>query len=333
MRRIALTALALALVAVASAGTHPTDAPPQRTPEAAMEATTAVFYSHDFGWRASRERHAQWPLRAMRVRRAWQHSRGRGVVVAVVDSGVGPTPELTGQLVPGVNLGAKPPRRIDLFDHGTAVSSIIAARRDGHGIVGIAPAAKVMSVRIFDDWSAPARRLVRGIRWAVDHHADVVNLSLVERNMPALRSAIRYATEHGVVVVAGAGNDRQSGSPVHYPAAYPGVIAVGAVRADLALAGYSNEGGYVDVVAPGSRVLAADPFGTLSWYWGTSFATPQVSGVVALMLAANPRLTPAEVQRILRSTAEDLGAPGKDRLYGAGLVEAPAAVRAALALR
>jgi subtilisin family serine protease len=212
------------------------------------------------------------------------------------------------------------------------VSSIIAAREDGHGIVGVAPEAKVMSVRIFDDWTAPAHRLVRGIRWAVKHHADVINLSLVERNLPALRSAVRAATRHGIVVVAGAGNDRQSGSPVHYPAAYPGVIAVGAVRADLALAGYSNEGGYVDVVAPGSRVLGSDPFGTLSWYWGTSFATPQVSGVVALMLSANPRLTPAEVQRILRSTADDLGAPGKDRLYGAGLVDARAAVRAARAL-
>lgn len=336
MRRIAVSLmplLALSLVGPAAVGVSATGARAQHGNQARLAARVAITYHHDFSRRESLRRHPQWPLRVMHVRDAWSTSRGRGVVVAVVDSGAGPNRELNGQLVPGVNLASPPPPRIDIFDHGTAVASIIAARADGRGIVGVAPLAKVMPVRIFDDWTAPARRLVRGIRWAVNHHADVINLSLVNRDVPILRSAVRYALDHGVVVVAGSGNDRASGSPAQYPAAYRGVIAVGAVNPSLELAAYSNEGDYVDVVAPGSRVLASDPFGTLSWYWGTSFSTPQVSGVVALMLAANPRLRPAQVQRILQDTAVDLGDPGKDKLYGYGLVDAPAAVRAARAMR
>ena len=290
-------------------------------------------YYYDFGKSQARRKHDQWSLRVTRTRDAWATSLGRGVTVAIVDSGVGPTWELSGQLARGTNLAGRPTPRVDRVDHGTAVASLIAARRGPHGITGVAPEARVLSVRVFDEYEAPPKRVVHGIRWAVDHGADVLNLSLVDKDSPELRGAVRYALHHNVIVVAGSGNERESGSPVQYPAAYPGVIAVGAVDDDLELADFSNEGSYVDVVAPGDHVLACDPFGTLSWYSGTSFSTPVVAGVVALMKAAYPRLRAAQAERILRSTARDLGAPGRDRMYGSGLVDAARAVRAARALR
>jgi subtilisin family serine protease len=224
------------------------------------------------------------------------------------------------------------PSRIDTVDHGTAVASLIAARRDGQGIDGVAPAARVMPVRIFNGYSAPRPRLIRAIRWVADQHVDVLNLSLTERPCPALHAAVNYALSRGVIIVAGSGNDGTNtadGAKETYPAAYPGVIAVGAVRRDLTRADFSNAGDFVDVVAPGKHVLAADPGNTLSWYDGTSFSTPHVSGVVALMLAENPHLSRARVTRILRTTARDLGPRGRDHEYGWGLVDARAAVKVA----
>ena len=293
---------------------------------------------HDFGKLESRRRHPQWPLHVMRVREAWSSfpSRGAGVIVATIDSGVGPGRELDGQLVDAADLVTGRPSRVDDVDHGTAVASLIAARADGHGIVGVAPTARVMPVRIFDGYSAPRTRLIRAIRWVADHHADILNLSLTEHPASDLRAAINYALLKGVIIVAGSGNDGTSTvgrTAPTYPAAYPDVIAVGAVRRDLSRAGFSNAGGFVDVVAPGKHVLAADPGDTLSWYDGTSFAAPHVSGVIALMLSEEPRLTAASVTRILRKTAIDLGPRGRDPEYGWGLVDARAAVEAAAGAR
>jgi membrane-anchored mycosin MYCP len=337
-RRAILPALTL-FAAVANAAPVAVPAAPLAAPEQVSAQPEAHLvngsngYYHDFSKSQSRRKHRQWSLRTARVRGAWDVSRGRGVTVAIVDSGVGPTWELTGQVTAGTNLASKPPARVDLVDHGTAVASLIAARPGPHGITGVAPASTVLPVRIFDSYEAPSSRVVRGIRWAASHGADVLNLSLVEKDSPELRAAVRYALRRNVIVVAGAGNLRASGSPVQYPAAYPGVIAVGAVDSHLELADFSNEGSYVDVVAAGDRVIACDPFSTLSYYSGTSFSTPTVAGVVALMRSANPRLRSAQAERILRSTARDLGDPGRDRLFGSGLVDAERAVRAARALR
>lgn len=333
-----LSALLPLAGASVQAGATPTGSTVSASPRAeqapaALPASTTGGYYHDFDRRQSRRRHHQWSLTAVHAKSAWQRSQGRGVTIAVIDSGVGPTWELSGQLLRGVNLAARPPKRIDVVDHGTAVAGLIAARADGRGITGVAPRARLVPVRIFDSYESPTRRLVRAIHWAIRKRVDVINLSLVERNTPGLRSAIRLAIRKRIIVVAGAGNERQSGSPVQYPAAYPGVIAVGAIDKSRELADFSNEGSYVDVVAPGVRVLASDPFDTLSWYSGTSFSTPVVTGVVALMKAANPGLGPLQAERILRATARDLGEPGRDDLFGAGLVDAAAAVKAASRLR
>jgi subtilisin family serine protease len=226
-----------------------------------------------------------------------------------------------------MNIAGPVPHRIDTQDHGTAVACVIAARDDGHGINGVAPEARVMSVRAFSRPIAPNPGLARGIRWAVDHGADVLSLSFDDtRDNTRLRQSIRYALHRKVIVVASAGNDGDE--VVEYPAAYPGVIGVGAIKPSLDLAGFSTIGAEVDVVAPGVHVLSCDPFSTLSWYSGTSFATPLVAGVVALMKAEHPGLTPRQAEGILRATADDLGDPGPDLRYGYGLVDARRALRA-----
>lgn len=332
--RKAIAALVAAATALGLAATFDASSSASAASLSSDEKATSAYYSHhDFGKGESRRPHSQWPLRALNVRSAWGVSRGAGVTVAIIDSGVGQSRELDGQLTStAADFVTGDPSRVDTSDHGTAVASVIAARADGHGIAGVAPAAKVMSARIFDGFSAPRTRLVRAIRWTADQRPDVLNLSLTERPAPELRAAVRYAQSKGVIVVAGAGNDgtdTADGAPLTYPAAYRGVIAVGAVRGDRSRAGFSNAGRFVDVVAPGKRVLAADPGNTLSWYDGTSIAAPHVAGVIALMLSANPRLTAASVTRILRETATDLGVRGKDSEFGWGLVNARAAVVAA----
>lgn len=302
-------------------------------PGAAADPDTPYIYYHDVGKVAARKHQHQWALGAIHVKESWKAGRGRGVTVAVVDSGVGPTRELDGQIGRTVNLAGRTGKRVDLQDHGTAVSCVIAARPDRpgwKGVTGVAPGVNLMSVRIFGaSGIAPATRVAKGIRWAVDHGADIVNASFEDRDKPVLRFAVRYALKRGVIVVAGAGNEGDVGSPPQYPAAYPGVIAVGAVQPNLQRAAFSNEGEYVDVVAPGTRVLSCDPFDTLSYYEGTSLATPMVTGVVALMKSARPGLTSAAAERILRSTARDLGSPGRDNSYGWGLVDAEAALKEA----
>ena len=320
---VTLTAAGTDGTALAAAPTHPPEAGSSwRTPP-------GIEYYYDFGVQESRRPHAQWSLRSIRAREAWRLATGRGVTVALVDSGIGPSRELDGRaVVVDFVTNRDPARRVDRSHHGTAVASVLASRSDGKGISGVAPQASLLSVRVFDVWSAPDARIIRAIRWAADHGADVLNLSLTARNTPKLRGAIRHAISRGVIVVAGAGNDGVGSRP-RYPAAYPEVIAVGAITRSRERAELSSTGKYVDVAAPGEEVLASDPGNTLSWYSGTSLATPHVAGVVALMLEVNPRLTQARAERILRATARDLGSPGKDTSFGYGLIDARAAVVAA----
>jgi len=281
---------------------------------------------------------APWPQQELGFAQVWNRTKGAGVTVAVVDSGVDANPQFGSRVIAGPDLVAGTKRGIpagaDCVGHGTAVASIIAAAPvKGVTFTGVAPAARILSVKISGTDTFPTTVTAEGIMDAVQFGADVINLSLSSPDdIPALRHAVAYALSHNVVVVAAAGNDLpQQGTGPFYPAAYPGVLSVGAAGPGGVLASFSDQRTPVAVVAPGVNVTSAYP-GTFPDAYapdqnGTSFAAAYASGVVALVRAAYPRLTPAEVVARIEATARGSTGPGT----GHGMVDPVRAVTAVLA--
>jgi membrane-anchored mycosin MYCP len=253
---------------------------------------------------------------------------GAGVRVAVIDSGVdADVPALRGRVAAGADfLHHDPDGRQDCIGHGTEVASLIAGRPGKDpGFQGLAPGATIVPVRVSEEEDEQGggtsgdrvsfNDFADAIDWAVDEgRADVINLSLVtgEGNTP-VRAAVARAIERGVVVVAAAGNHGgpDDPNPTPFPAAYPGVIGVGALTADGVRASYSQHGDYVDVVAAGDKITAALPGGGLKVDSGTSFASPFVAATAALIKQRFPDATPAEVARRIEATADPApGGPG-----------------------
>ncbi|MEU6091086.1 type VII secretion-associated serine protease mycosin [Streptomyces sp. NPDC047085] len=296
----------------------------------------------------------QWGLSALNLNEAWRTTKGQGVTVAVLDTGVeGDHPDLAGNVLPAkdmIGFGAGPGDR-DWARHGTAMAGIIAGHGHGPGrtagIMGVAPEAKILPVRVIledgDSARAKARTsrgnaLADGIRWAADHGADVINLSLGDDSNsahpePSEDEAVQYALKKGVVVVASAGNGGDKGDHVSYPAAYPGVIAATAVDRFGTRAAFSTRRWYAAVSAPGVNVVIADPDHKYYEGWGTSAASAFVSGAAALIKAAHPGLAPAQIKKLLESTARDAPAGGRDDSRGFGMIDPAAALRAAAKLK
>ncbi|MGP3684916.1 type VII secretion-associated serine protease mycosin [Streptomyces sp. IBSNAI002] len=298
-------------------------------------------------------RDRQWGLLALRAEEAWGTTRGDGVTVAVLDTGVdGSHPDLSGQVLEGTDLIGMGAGRGDRSwaRHGTAMASIIAGHGHGsgrdQGVLGIAPQAKILPVRVILEEGDPGRAqardskggaLAEGIRWAADHGADVINLSLGDDSDSAHHEAgedeaVQYALSKGVVVVASAGNGGESGDRVSYPAAYPGVIAVAAVDRRGRKAKFSTRNWYATVSAPGVDVVIADPDRSYYEGWGTSAAAAFVSGAVALVKAAHPDLSPAQIKKLLEDTASDSPAGGRDDARGHGMADPVAALQVAEAM-
>jgi len=309
------------------------------------------------GARAEGVRSEPWQLGALNAVAAWQYATGAGVVVAVLDSGVDAShPDLAGQVLPGLDLvDGSSDGRVDPVGHGTSVAALIAGRRDESGVVGVAPDARILPVRVLDRSNAyqDASVVARGLRWAVDNGAHVVNLSLGGvAHSQTLADALAYAAEHDVVVVACTGNVAPSSSDrdVWFPAREPGVVAVTGLRGPAtitnpntgwlewpsgsaggpdALWAGSLTGRQTVLSAPAMNLLGARPGG----YWrvqGTSFATPLVTGTATLVRSRFPRLTAANVINRMIRTANDLGDVGRDDRYGYGQVNPLGAVTAEL---
>jgi type VII secretion-associated serine protease mycosin len=280
---------------------------------------------------ADRNRDGQWYLDSLRVAEAQRISKGEGVTVAVIDSGVwAGHPDLKGAVLPGFNALGDGDGRKDTRGHGTQMAGIIAARgRSGdRGVLGIAPAAKILPA------SPALSSLVvsDAIDWSVEHGAKVINMSFLVLEDDVLAEAVQRAAAADVVLVAGSGNDgqgRQSG--YEFPAAYPEVLAVGATDRAGKAAPFSHAGPQLDLVAPGADVTVAngDPDNAYLRVEGTSVATAIVSGAAALIRAKYPKLSAADVVSALESTATDKGPPGRDDTYGNGELNLVAALRAA----
>ncbi|NCT89729.1 type VII secretion-associated serine protease mycosin [Cellulomonas sp. APG4] len=276
------------------------------------------------------------------LERAWGHATGRGVTVAVVDSGVDVrNPHLTSVVVDGtdlVSVDGDPQGRTDTAGHGTAVAGQIAARPvDGSGVVGVAPEADVLAVRAYvedtdrgrSEGTAPSTaRMAAGIRWAAERGATVINVSLSSPvDDPELRAAVDAAALHGALVVASAGNrttaQDTSDSP-RYPAAYPGVLGVAAVGPGDAPTDASIHGPHVDVAAPGTDVLTTFHSSGDCVLGGetpsASFATAYVAASAALVAEAFPAETPEQWAHRLMVTASRPQAGERDDAVGWGVV-------------
>ncbi len=269
----------------------------------------------------------QWPLDAshFQAERIWALSKGAGVTVAVVDSGVEAAhPDLAGQVLPGTSLlgdGADGRTDTSSDSHGTAIAALIAgtgASSHGKGITGLAPAAKILPVRVTTTSEVTPSLLAQGITWAADHGAQVINVSMGEPDPdPLLKQAVDYAMSKNAVVVASAGNDGQSGNEIMYPAGFPGVVAVSGTDQNNAFWPTSESGPDITVAAPASQIASASDTGQYVEADGTSYAAGYVSAAFALIRSRYPSLTAGQaIRRLIATTGQHANAPSAEMGYG-----------------
>ncbi|WP_239405774.1 type VII secretion-associated serine protease mycosin [Frankia sp. Cj3] len=277
-----------------------------------------------------------WAQRRLGAAGVWNLTRGAGVTVAVIDTGVdAAVPQLAGRVLAGTDVtGQRVPANTDCSGHGTFVAGIIAAAPvPGTPVAGMAPEATVLPIRQASrDSDGTAAGLAAGIRAAVDGRASVINIS-TSAFFPddSLHAAIRYATERDVLIVAAVANQAENGNPRTYPAAYPEVLAVGATGQNGQPAGFSEAGDYVDVAAPGEGVISLGTGGSGHLVGdGTSYAAPEVAGVAALVRAYRPELSAAAVRRRIELTADRPGGRLPDPQLGWGVLNPVSAVTAEL---
>jgi subtilisin family serine protease len=301
----------------------------------------------------------QWVLDMLNVQDAWSLSKGAHVTVAVIDSGVDPNvSDLVGSVTSGTDFTDlnTPPSNPNWGEHGTWMASIIAGHGDGFedddGIIGVAPDAHILSIRVIPDTTDPGYKkydseaegtiqdeLAEGIREAVRDHAQVISMSIgYSAPSGAVRAALQYAYSHGIVLVASSGNSGNNDekhvrggdhgwAPVSFPAEYPGVIGVGAVTIDRQPTSFSSGNLSVQVAAPGKSVPAEGRNGGYYTVSGTSPACALVAGVAALIKSQYPGISPAEVMEALTTTAQQPMSGGSyNVLTGFGIVNADAAL-------
>ena len=271
-------------------------------------------------------RNKQWHLSFLKVAEAQRLSTGKGVTVAVIDTGVSNHPDLAGSVSKGtdfVDPGGS--GRTDIVGHGTGMAGLIAAHgKNGNGALGIAPDAKILPIRVFEDQKRNVK-LAAAINYAVTHGADVINLSVGGSVDPAIIEAVDAAKDADIVVVASAGNKPESVG-VTAPAFLDSIVAVGAVDRSGKKAAVSVTGPALDLMAPGEDIESTSRNGRYRTGTGTSDSAAIVSGAAALIRSKYPEMSATEVVDRLEATATDKGAPGVDDEYGHGIVNIVAAL-------
>lgn len=267
--------------------------------------------------------HYQWNLTQINAESGWDIEEGaEEVIIAVLDTGIDMDHEdLAGHLLPGRNMFKDTDDVSDEHGHGTHVAGISSAITNNiTGIAGMTWNNKILPVKVLDDQGEGSLyEITRGIIWATDQGARVINLSLGDDvSAQMLHEAVRYADERDVVLIAAAGNENVQ-VPM-YPAAYEEVLAVAATDQHEEKAVFSNFGDYMDVTAPGEHIPSTFIDDQYVFMSGTSMAAPHVSGLAGLIRSLRPELTNEEVMHVIRYTADDLGPIGHDPYYGYGQI-------------
>ncbi len=275
---------------------------------------------------------SQWALKKMQVPLAWDSGMGKGVIVGVVDSGVNYNhSDLSANMLPGWNFFNNNNDPQDMYGHGTLVAGIIGeVGNNGIGGAGVANKVKILPVRIASDTGGTSiGGIYQGMYWAYEHGASIINLSWGKiTNDSIVNSAAKDLQSKGVLIVNGAEN---SGTKKPYTDS-PYLLTVGATDKNDVVWVKSSFGSYVDLVAPGVDIYSTTRTGLYKTSSGTSFSTPMVVAVAALVKSVNPKLSPEAIEQILKETADDRGDVGYDIHYGYGRVNAAKAVSKAKSL-
>lgn len=276
--------------------------------------------------------HVGWGVASLDVPEIWKSTQGEGVTIAVIDTGVqADHPDLSVNLLPGFNAINRRKDPVDGSAHGTHVTGIIVADNNDIGMVGVAPKARVLPIKVLDDnGNGTLPNVAKGVMHAVKSKVDIICMSLGSpQRVPAVHKSIQAATSAGIAVFVAGGNAGKT-KEVFYPAAYPETIAIGSIDEDFSRSDFSNTGNALDFMAPGGRIFSTVPGNWYAYMSGTSMAAPFAVGVYALLLShcrhslnvQAPR-SPAEVREALRRGVRSVtSSPKNSKFYeGYGIID------------
>lgn len=264
------------------------------------------------------EKGIPWGVNQIKAPQAWSTTTGHRIRIGVIDTGIDFNhPDLRQSLIRGINLLNRSMLPHDDNGHGTHIAGTIAAANQLQGMIGVAPRSLIAPVKAFDhNGSAFVSDIILGIEWCIRNRMHIINMSFgMKTKSKALLGAVINAHNAGVIIVASSGNDGKRRT-VDYPARYPQTISVGATTKLRRVAPFSNRGSYIDVYAPGDKIVSAWLNGNYNEMSGTSMATSHVSGAIALLLAHKPELTPTEIKAIIKKSIQPLRGSKARRTIG-----------------
>lgn len=273
-----------------------------------------------------------WGTELLNIPNFWKSTRGKGIRIAIIDSGIAPAhTDLQDSVIEAEDFSSSKFGTGDTIGHGTHVAGIIAARNNSSGVVGIAYEAKLLIAKVVgDDGLATPSAVEKAIHWAIKNNADIINISLgAQYDSPIIKNAIEEAIDKGLFIICSAGNNGANvDRGIDYPGRYQSTIAVGSVDHSKKVSHFTSRGDQLDIVAPGEEILSTYPPNGFARLSGTSMAAPFVTGITALALSkhrqyggSSPLTNQHELREHLEDVTTDLGIEGFDINYGYGLIK------------